>query len=167
MMKRFALAVATVLALASGSVFTAAGQDGAKAAVTYHALPPPPPFKTVAKTPEAAPPARTLAPQIAKAPPPLRACITKAEFNDAMMGTGCSCTCDEYAKKPVSPVCDVACQGHYVCWAPQITDAELQVNLSEMGMAGTMLSKDERETVRGVVRATKGAEWSDARMCEE
>ena len=36
-----------------------------------------------------------------------------------------------------------------------------------MGTAETRLAKDERETMRGVVRATKGSECSNARMCEE
>ncbi|MFY2765071.1 hypothetical protein [Arenimonas sp. MALMAid1274] len=167
MMKNLVVAFATLLAIAGGAVLSAAGAQGTRADVTYHALPPPPAIEIAAEAPVAAPAARPRAPLVSMAPPPPRACITKTELDNAMMGSGCSCTCDEYANKPVAPVCDVACMGHYACWAPQVTDAELQESLAEMGMATAALSRDERETLRGVVRATKGSEWSSARMCEK
>lgn len=166
-MSKFTQLFLLALCLFGAAGMAASEQGKQDSAVTIFTLPPPPPFKegNIATAKEA--PLKGVTKQFAfMEPPPLRACITAEEFNKAAMGSGCSCTCDEYARKPVSSTCDVACQGHYSCWAPAMSDSELDAKLKEMGVASAALASNEKEVIRGVVRMEKGMQYSESRMCK-
>lgn len=182
-MKRKIAAIST-LAAAIISLTVAGGLAGQQSdddgGVTLHRFPAPPPLRelttsTVADDGNGISPRQSVPGPIAVlGPPPARACISEAEFEAAAAGTGCACTCEEYARKPVSRTCDVACQGHYACWGPQVSDAELDREVGELfggaadaGVAMPLLSGEERETMRSVVRANRGLEWSKSRMCKK
>lgn len=182
-MKSRIVAISALLA-ALLSLTIASGLRGQQPAddegVTLHMLPAPPPLRDVSIGTEGdddiAPRTGTSAAtrMTGLAPPPARACISDTEFDTALRGTGCSCTCEEYARKPVSRTCDVACQGYYACWGPQITDAELDQELKKIfggaidaGIPLPQLASEEREMMRGAIRATRGQEWSNSRMCRE
>lgn len=122
-------------------------------------------------------------------PPPARACVTKDEFNEAMLGTGCDCSCDGYAAQvsgpassPASGQCDVACGiAWYVCWAPdpsekEIDDAALATLDGYEGETRVMMEAILREHLaspegragnRGAMMADRAFTWNDARMCVE
>lgn len=178
--------IAAVLSLAAASIsLTVAGglagqQPDYDGNVTLHRLPAPPPLRerpTATATDDSngiSPRPGAPGPLPVLGPPPARACISEAEFEAASAGTGCACTCEEYARKPVSRTCDVACQGHYACWGPPVSDADLDRELGELfgdavaaGVTIPLLSGEERETMRGVVRANRGLEWSKGRMCNK
>lgn len=117
--------------------------------------------------------------------PPARACVSKDELNEAMMGTGCDCSCDGYAKQvagPASGQCDVACAiGWYVCWAPDPTGAEIDAAVlstldgyddqsraaMEPIMREQLANPEMRNGYRGGLIADSAFRWNDERMCPE
>lgn len=180
-MKRKTAAIST-LAAAIISLAVAGGLAGQQlddnGGVTLHRLPAPPPLRELTTSTVVddgngiSPRPGTPGPIAVLGPPPARACISEAEFEAVAAGTGCACcTCEEYARKPVSRTCDVACQGHYACWGPPVSDADLDRELGGLfggaGVAMPLLSGEERETMRSVVRANRGLEWSKSRMCKK
>lgn len=109
------------------------------------------------------------------APPPPRAqCISAEEFNRAALGSGCSCTCEEYARKPVSDTCDIACGGHPHCWMPRLTDAEVNAQFDKamgdqpalIARSSTSLTAQERDDLRASMGMIRALEWSEARKCQ-
>ncbi|WP_326524338.1 hypothetical protein [Sphingomonas sp.] len=171
---RLIVLVAALFATAAAGSVLVAYQEGPGEQVTVFGLPPPPPLG--APAPEAPPvSARALAQakQLMAPPPPRAACITPEQRNAALAGTGCSCTCGEYARKPVSDKCDIACMGHYSCWGPIPSEAEVGASYAQ-ATAGippgfstpfASLPADERETLRGAMRMTRALEWDQARLC--
>lgn len=176
--------VAKILVLLFLAVFAGALSTqgtGAKTAapdlkIGSFGFPPPPPLKAAepaAQRPETASAAMKMT---AMAPPPPRArCITPEERNAALSGTGCSCTCREYAAKPVSDRCDIACGGHYMCWSPIPTDQEIEAdynskisdpNLIAAFPTYSALSDEQKANARGFLRLQRGLEWDQARQCE-
>lgn len=162
----------SVLSIASGLQAYAAGPD---VQIGSFGLPPPPPLKQVAppvSAPKAAMQERgTMAP-----PQPRDRCITKAERNAALMGSGCSCSCQGYARKPVSDRCDIACGiAYYTCWNPLPSDAEAEAMfmskadpaLAALTPSFATLTRQEKDTFRGFMQMERAAAWDDARLCPD
>jgi hypothetical protein len=156
------LAVALVL-----MAVPAATQTG-----TYFSLPPPPKL-------DAAPAEPTLAPEdvptpgtsnsspiltLMAPPPPRNACVRPKDRNDALMGTGCSCGCEAYARKPVSDKCDLACGGYYLCWGPLVSDIELKERIGAEAYAAA--SPDDRKTMAYFLRVDRAIQWDEDRLCK-
>jgi hypothetical protein len=109
------------------------------------------------------------------APPPPRAqCISADQYNRAALGSGCSCTCEEYARKPVSDTCDIACGGHPHCWMPRLTDDEVNAQFDKamadqpamIARSSTSLTAQERDDLRASMGMIRALEWSEARKCQ-
>lgn len=116
-------------------------------------------------------------------PPPARACVSEDEFNDAMMGTGCDCSCDGYATQvagPPSAQCDVACGiAWYVCWAADPTEQEIDDAalatldayddqtrpMMEAILREHLANPEARAGNRGAMMADRAFRWNDGRMC--
>jgi hypothetical protein len=72
----------------------------------------------------------------------------------------------------VSDTCDIACGGHYVCWAPRPTDAEVraeyEASLGDLPPeVRAMLPPPELDTLRGAIAMTRGLAWDEARLCPD
>lgn len=109
------------------------------------------------------------------APPSPRAqCISAEEYNRAALGSGCSCTCEEYARKPVSDTCDIACGGHPHCWMPRPTDEEVNAQFDKamadqpavIARSSASLTAQERDDLRASMGMIRALEWSEARKCQ-
>jgi hypothetical protein len=117
--------------------------------------------------------------------PAAQACVTKDEMNEALMGSGCDCSCDGYAAQlsgPASAQCDLACGiAWYVCWAPDPTQQEIESTvLSTLDgydpQARALMEPTLREQLqnpegvagyRGAIMADRAFTWNDDRMCPE
>lgn len=140
--------------------------------LTSFALPDFPPMPNIEV--EAPPPAASAA-QLdgTMAPPPPSACITEDEYNQAMLGSGCDCSCNGYAALPGQPAaeqrrCMAVCgMPYYRCWAPQPTEGDIAEAVAEMGPAGPeMLAQpDGRAMLTGAIMLQRASDWHDARMC--
>jgi hypothetical protein len=120
------------------------------------------------------PPARAVAgPTSTGRPLRITPCFTSEEFNRAALGTGCDCTCNEYARlsakvpaeqRRCSVVCGVA---YYRCWAPQPTDAEISAAARDMGEAGpAMLAQpDGRGFMASGIMMQRALAWEEAQRC--
>ncbi len=113
-------------------------------------------------------------------PPPARACITEAEFNEAMLGSGCDCSCEGYAGRPESR-CQVACgHAYYACWAPDPTEAEIRAAQDAMyedydAATRAALEAQQRQALasdadaaqaqRAALMLARAAEWADDQRC--
>lgn len=146
------------------------GEDNER--VEIFALPEPPPLPNIEA--EAAPPAPTAASlDGTMAPPPAGPCITEDEYNQAMLGSGCDCSCNGYAALPAQPAaeqrrCMAVCgMPYYRCWAPSPTDAEIAEAVMEIGPAGpeVMAQPDGRAMLTGAIMLQRASDWHDARMC--
>lgn len=116
-------------------------------------------------------------------PPPTAACVSDAEYTEAMMGTGCDCSCEGYAKGPdrrCMVVCGIA---YYACWAPDPTEADVS-EASRAGFADTlegvppearaavegelaavMATEEWRASTRSGLMLRRADEWDQARRC--
>jgi len=170
-MRKGLWAAIAALVLTGGALAQDSVSDGE--AVKLFSLPPPPPLSP-SDTP-AAPGLREAPAKMTAlmAPPPPRACITAEQYNKAAGGSGCSCTCQEYARKPVSDTCDIACGGHPQCWMPKPTDAEVNAEFDKVmqnqpaaiARASSSLSAEERDNLRAGIGMLRAFEWSEARKC--
>jgi len=164
-----------------GLVISSFGQgSGARAAdpdgqIGAFGLPPPPVLKE-APAPVPARQAPLVARGIMAPPPPRDQCITKVERNAALAGTGCSCSCDAYARKPVSDRCDIACGiAYYACWNPMPTDAEADAMYMSKADPATAsfapqfssLTQQEKDTFRGFMQLERASAWDEARQCPD
>lgn len=117
--------------------------------------------------------------------PVMGACVTKEAINEALMGSGCDCSCDGYAAQlsgAPSAQCDLACGiAWYVCWAPDPTPQEIETKvLSSLEgndpqtraimepMLREQLSNPEAVAgYRGALMADRAFTWNDERICPE
>lgn len=117
--------------------------------------------------------------------PAARACITKEAMNEALMGSGCDCSCDGYAAQlsgPASDQCDLACGiAWYVCWAPDPTQQEIETTvlstldgydpqsraLMEPTLREPLQNPEAIAGYRGAMMADRAFTWNDDRMCPE
>ncbi|WP_326523352.1 hypothetical protein [Sphingomonas sp.] len=165
---RFILLVAALFpTMITGSALLAY-QQGAGEHVNIFGLPAPPPLSAPASAVSAQ--ALAQAKQLMAPPPPRAACITPEQRNAALGGTGCSCTCGEYARKPVSDRCDIACMGYYPCWGPIPSDEEVSASYAQATAGAPVapfqeLPADQRETLRGAMRMKQALEWDQGRLC--
>ncbi len=108
------------------------------------------------------------------APPPARgACLSKAERDEALMGSGCDCSCDGYARNPEAR-CQTACGlVYYTCWAPDPSDAELGAKITDPQARQMIaaMSAEERGQMLQHLRAAEMLErataWEEAQLCAE
>lgn len=140
--------------------------------VEAFALPAPPPLPNIEV--EAAPVVSTAASlDGTMAPPPPAACITEAEYNAAMMGSGCDCSCNGYSALPSQPPaeqrrCMAVCgMPYYRCWAPPPTEGDIAGAVAEMGPGGSaILAQPEgRGFVIASIMMQRASDWHDAQMC--
>jgi hypothetical protein len=117
------------------------------------------------------------------APPPERACISETALNDALAGSRCQCTCEEYAAGPAE-TCEIACGiSYYVCWAPDPSDEEVRASAraafadtleslppearpameAEIGTLTT--SDDWLAGARSALMLSRAADWEASRRC--
>ena len=116
-----------------------------------------------------------------KLPPPKTAgCWSEAAVNEAMVGSGCDCSCEGYARQPASQ-CQIACGlAYYQCWAPDPTEAEIRDQRAALFEAydpqtRAALEAEFRQAmaddpqVEGAQRAAlmlaRATEWVDAQRC--
>lgn len=107
-------------------------------------------------------------------PPPQRAsCIGQGEYDAALYGSGCDCSCEGYAKGP-SAQCQTACGlTYYNCWAPDPTPAELGEQLDDPAARQAMeaLSAAEKAEMLQWQRATamlnRADAWMNQQRCTE
>lgn len=122
-------------------------------------------------------------PRVKHPPPPPSACVSEAEYNDAMMGSGCDCSCEGYAQGPERRCAVVCGLSHYGCWAPDPTDAEIAEHsraafADSMGdlppeartaleaeLATVMASNEWKDSARGALMLQRADEWDQARRC--
>lgn len=116
-------------------------------------------------------------------PPPAATCVSEAEYDEAMMGSGCDCSCEGYARGP-DRRCRVVCGlPYYGCWAPDPTDAEIQdaalasyadtlaglppeVRASvEAELAALTATEEWRLNTRGGLMLQRADAWDRARRC--
>lgn len=135
--------------------------------------PPPPALPTVNAAPPPPPVRAAAGPTSPGRPLRIMPCFTSEEYNRAALGTGCDCTCDEYARlstkvateqRRCSVICGVA---YYRCWAPQPTDAEISAAARDMGEAGpAMLAQPEgRGFMASGIMMQRALEWEEAQRC--
>lgn len=117
--------------------------------------------------------------------PAARACVTKEEMNEALMGSGCDCSCDGYAAQlsgPASDQCGLACGiPWYGCWAPDPTPQEIETTvlstldgydpqiraLMEPPLREQLQNPEAIAGYRGALMADRAFTWNDERMCPE
>jgi len=127
--------------------------------------------------PAAASPAQQSAYGIGKTklpPPPKRSvCLSKAEYDAALYGSGCDCSCGGYAKGPASQ-CQTACAlSYYSCWAPDPTPAELGGQFDDPSMRQvieTLAPADRAELLRGQMASVmldRANAWLTQQQCAE
>lgn len=117
--------------------------------------------------------------------PTAGACVTKDQMNEALMGSGCDCSCDGYAAQlagPASEQCDLACGiPWYGCWAPDPTQQEIETTvlstldgydtqtraLMEPTLREQLQNPEAVAGYRGALMAERAFTWNDERMCPE
>ncbi len=105
-------------------------------------------------------------------PPPSRSqCLSRAERDAALMGSGCDCSCNGYAATP-SALCMAACGlAYYGCWAPDPSDAELVAKITDPAtrQAIAQMSAEEKRNfqqgARGFEMLSRAAEWEQQQLC--
>ncbi|HPF22395.1 MAG: hypothetical protein R3C08_06555 [Hyphomonas sp.] len=137
-------------------------------------------------TETASAPAATYGIGLRKLPsPPARACVTTADYTEALWGSGCDCSCDGYAQQvagPASRQCDLACAvGWYACWAPDATDEEVAQSMldtmvgdnpadraaAEPGVRDLLSNPEVLNGQRVAIMAERAFKWQDQRICPE
>lgn len=138
------------------------------------ALPAPPELPTMTVEPVPSPAeARGDALRGTLPPPAPGPCFTVQEYEAAMLGSGCDCSCAGYARQPgqtpaESRRCDAVCGiAWYACWAPEPSEADIQAHAADMGPFGPMMlaEPDGRALMIGTILLSRATEWHDARMC--
>lgn len=137
-----------------------------------HSRPPSPPLTDVRTAPAPTPRAE-VRPAPGAGPLRISPCFTREEYNRAGLGTGCSCTCDEYArlasKAPAEQRrCSVACGvAYYRCWAPPPTDAEIAAKVRDIGPAGPVMlaQPDGRSFIVSGMMMERAMAWEEAQRC--
>ncbi|WP_293393971.1 hypothetical protein [Nevskia sp.] len=111
----------------------------------------------------------------AKLPPPPKrsACLSKAEYDAALHGSGCDCSCGGYAKGPASQ-CQTACAlSYYSCWAPDPTPAESGGQFDDPSMRQVieaLAPADRAELLRGQMASVmldRANAWFTRQQCAE
>jgi len=139
-----------------------------------HSRPAPPPLPGVSEPPPPRPtPTAELRPAPGMAPPRISPCYTSEEYSRAGMGTGCSCTCDEYARLstkalPEQRRCNIACGvAYYRCWAPPPTEADIAAKVRDIGAPGPVLlaQPDGRAIITSGIMMERAVVWEEAQRC--
>ena len=106
-------------------------------------------------------------------PPPRSQCLSKAERDAALMGSGCDCSCNGYAATP-SALCMAACGlAYYGCWAPDPSDAELAAKITDpatrqaIAQMGAEEKRNFQQGARGFEMLSRAAEWEQQQLCPE
>ncbi len=99
-------------------------------------------------------------------PPPRARCLSQEEYNEALSGSGCDCSCTGYAKGP-GATCQTACGlSYYNCWAPDPDDAEMAAKIDDPAarLAIATLGAAERAQYLQFAKASEMLNRADAWM---